>query len=286
MILITAATGKTGSELVKVLAAAGTPCRVFVRHPEKLPADLPDSVEIAQGDLSDRSAVEKAVAGIDKAVLITANAEDQLFQEKQFVDCAKAAGVSHILYLSSMESVPEATNVITRIHVESEEYIRNSGIHYTMIRPTFFMQNLLGSARTIAANDTVSLPVGSARIVATDLRDVAAVIAKILEGDSAHLDNSYDLTGPEGLTMDEIAGLFSQVLGREIRYVEQPIDAFGAVMQKVGFPEWRVNAICEEFKSIAGGSLGHTTTNIESIIGRPPTSMEQFIRDHIAVYAG
>ena len=118
MILITSATGKVGSELVRQLTTAGIAFRVFVRHPEKLPDNLPGNAEVATGDLADRSAVEKAVTGIDKAVLVTANGEDQLHQETQFVDCAKAAGVSHILYLSSMESVAESTNAITRIHLD------------------------------------------------------------------------------------------------------------------------------------------------------------------------
>lgn len=282
MILITGATGKTGGEVARQLLAQGTAVRVFVRDPSKLGDDFAKA-DVATGDLADRSAVEAAVAGVTKTVLIVSNGEQQFELESQFTDCAAAAGVKHLVYLSSMESVPGTTNAITGMHVAAEDHIRASGMDWTMIRPTFFMQNLLGSARTIKADNTISLPVGTGKIAATDLRDAASVMAKVLTSNGAHANQSYDLTGPGLMTMDEVAAVFSKVLGREIRYVEQPLEDFRAYLSQF-LPPWRVNAVCEEFEGIAKGSVDHTTDNVKKILGREPISVEQFIRDHIKVF--
>ncbi len=282
MILVTGATGKTGGEVARQLIGQGTPIRVFARDPSKLGSEF-DSAELVTGDFADRGAVEAAVSGVTKAVLILSNGEDQLDLEKQFTDCAAGAGVKHLVYLSSMESVPGTTNAITSMHVAAEDHIRASGMGWTMIRPTFFMQNLLGSARTIKAEDTISLPVGTGKIAATDMRDAASVMAAVLTGDDSHINQSYDLTGPSLMTMDEVAATFSSVLGREIRYVEQPLEEFGNYLGQF-LPAWRVNAVCEEFEAIAKGSVDHTTDTVKQILGRDPTSVEQFIRDHLGVF--
>jgi NAD(P)H dehydrogenase (quinone) len=282
MILITGATGKTGGEVTRQLLAKGTPVRVFVRDPSKLSDDLAQA-ELATGDLADKAAVEAAVEGITKAVLVVSNGEQQFELESQFTDCAAAAGVEHLLYLSSMESTPGTTNAITSMHVAAEDHIRASGMHWTMIRPTFFMQNLLGSARTMKEKDIISLPVGAGKIAATDMRDAASVMAAVLTSNAAHWDQSYDLTGPELMTMDEVAATFSNVLGREIRYVEQPLEEFRTYLSQF-LPPWRVNAVCEEFEAIANGSVDHTTDNVSSILGREATSVGQFIRDHLAIF--
>lgn len=282
MILITGATGKTGGEVARQLLAQGTPVRVFVRDPSKLSDDLANA-ELVTGDLADKGAVEAAVEGVSKAVLVVSNGEQQFELESQFSDCAASAGVEHLLYVSSMESVPGTTNAITKMHVAAEDHIRASGMHWTMIRPTFFMQNLLGSARTIKAQDIISLPVGTGKIAATDMRDAASVMTTVLTSNGKHFDQSYDLTGPELMTMDEVAAAFSTVLGREIRYVEQPLQEFGDFLRQF-LPTWRVDAVCEEFEAIAKGSVDHTTDNVKKILGREATSVEQFIRDHIAVF--
>ena len=283
MILLTGATGKTGSEVAKQLAAHDTPFRVLVRDPDKAAALKDLGAEIAVGNMEDADAVSKALAGVDKAVLILSNGEHQAKIEKQFTDCAVKAGVKHIVKLSSMESKPGTTKPIPAMHVASEEHIRASGLDWTMIRPTFFTQNLLGSARTIKTSDKIVLALGNAVVAPTDLRDVAEVIRLALT-DDAHLNKSYDLTGPEALSLSQVAEKFSKVLGREIRYEPQPVEEFGKILRQVGFPEWRVNAVCDEFRLLGQTTSRHTTDTIRQILGREPTSVEQFIRDHIKVY--
>ncbi len=283
MILVTGATGKTGHAVAKELAAHNIPFRVLVRNAEKGAALKDLGAEIAVGDMAEAATVSDALRGINKAVLIMSNGEDQLTNEKQFTDCAVAAGVKHLVKLSSMESEPGTTKPIPAMHVASEEHIKASGMNWTMIRPTFFTQNFLSVARTVKASNEIVLALGNAVVAPTDIRDVAEVIRKVLT-DDAHLNKSYDLTGPEAMSLSQAAEKFSNVLGREIRYVAQPVEDFRKVLTQVGLPKWRVNAVCDEFRLLSDKAKTHTTGTIQLILGRAPTSVEQFVKDHIGIY--
>lgn len=283
MILVTGATGKTGGAVAKELAAHNIPVRVIVRNADKAAALKELGVEIAVGDMADKAAVSEALKGVDKAVLIMANGEQQLTIENQFTDCAVAAGVKHLVKLSSMESKPGTTKPIPAMHVASEEHIRASGMDWTMVRPTFFTQNFLSAANSIKDKNEINLALGNAVVAPTDIRDVAEVIRVVLT-DDAHLNKSYDVTGPEAVSLAQAAEKFSSVLGREVRYVPQSVEDFRKVLTHVGLPEWRVNAVCDEFRLLSETASMHTTDTVQQILGRAPTSVEQFAKDHIALY--
>lgn len=284
MILLTGATGKTGGELARQLDAANVPFSAIVRNPAKADELTDMGADIVSGDLGDPAFLRRAMAGISKAVLIMPNVEEQPVIEKQFIDIAAEARVEHIVYLSSIESVPSATNPITRIHVATEEHLRASGLAWTMIRPTFFMQTFAASAPKIKATGEIVLALGNGTVATTDLRDVAAVMVKVLT-EPGHENQSYDLTGPELLTLSEIAERFTARLGRPFTYVDLPLDAFKDRLRSIGFSDWRVAAVAAELNSIADGCLDHTTDEIARLLGRPPTSIDEFISDHAELFA-
>ena len=282
MILITGATGKAGGELARQLTEADVPFSAIVRNRDKAGELLDMEADVVYGDLEDREFLTAALAGIEKAVLVMPNVENQLEVEKQFIDVAKEAGVQHIVYFSSLESIPGSTNPITSIHVATEEHLRASGLEWTMIRPAFFMQTFVASAPRIKDSGNIVLPLGNAPICATDLRDVAAVIVKVLT-EPGHEGKSYDLTGPELVTMSDIAARFSQVLGKEFKYIDLPLPAFREALGKV-YNEWRVNAVAMELESIANGSLDHTTETVQELLGRAPNSIDKFVADHAELF--
>jgi len=283
MILLTGATGKTGGELARQLNNADIPFSAIARSQEKAAELLDMEADVVFGDLEDRDFLAAAMAGIEKAVLIMPNVENQLEVEKQFVDVAVEAGVQHILYQSSLESLPGSTNPITSIHVATEEYIKASGLTWTMIRPGFFMQTFAASAPRIKESGNIVLPLGSAKLCTTDLRDVAAVMLKVLT-EPGHENKSYDITGPDLITMEEIAARFSAVLGREYKYVDLPLEAFKGALKGAGFNDWRVNAVACELNSIANGSLDHTTNTVQELLGRPANSIDKFVSDHADLF--
>lgn len=283
MILVTGVTGKTGGEVARQLTAAKVPFRALVRNPDKIASLSALNAEIVSADLADGEALDRALLGVRSAFLVVPNGEDQLSLENRFTDRAVRAGVRHLVKLSSLESVPESTNPIPQTHVASERHIRDSGLAWTMIRPTFFTQAFLAQAVAIREKHLISMPAGQGTIAPTDLRDVGEVVRDVLTR-PGHDNQSYDLTGPELLTFTEVAARFSRVLGREIRYVDQPMDAFRARLESVKLAPWRVAAVCKEFESIAAGVIDHTTGTMARLLGRPPTSLEQFIRDHRAAF--
>jgi len=182
--------------------------------------------------------------------------------------------------LSSLESVPESKNPITQNHVAAQDYIRESGMSWTLVRPTFFMQNFETYAPRIKEAGQIVMPVGNGTVSATDLRDVGEVIRDVLTK-PGHENKSYDLTGPELLTFTEIAEQFSRVLGTTVEYIDQPMEEFADLLRTIGLSEWRVDAVCKELEAIGAGVVDHTTDTIEELLGRPPISLEQYISDNI-----
>jgi uncharacterized protein YbjT (DUF2867 family) len=283
MILLTGATGKTGGAVAKSLAKLGIPFRAIVRDENKAASLKPLGAELLVGNLSNREFINESLQGVSKAFLVLPNVEEQRAMEIQFIDaCATKSGI-HLVYLSSMESVPGCTTTVTKMHVEVEEYIRNSGLTYTMIRPTFFMQLFLGSAAKIKETGNIVMPTADGNVVPTDIRDVGDVIAKVLT-EGGHEKKSYDITGPELITLGEVAARFSKVLGKEIRHVSPPISAYADVLRKVGFPEWRVEAVTGELDGIARGIIDHKTELMAELLDRQPRSIDDFVSDYADLF--
>ena len=283
MILITGATGKTGGEVARQLAAANVPFRALVRDPDKAVQIGALGAELVAGDIADAAFGADALSGVSKAFLVLPNNEEQLVLEKKFTDACVGAGVKHLVYLSSLESVPDSKNPITQNHVAAENYIRASGMDWTIMRPTFFMQNFETYAPRIKEAQQIVMPVGTGTVSATDLRDVGEVIREVLTK-PGHDGKSYDLTGPELLTFTEIAERFSKVLGITVEFIDQPMEEFAELLRKIGLSEWRVDAVCKELEAIGAGVVDHTTDTIEAILGRPPISLEKYIGDHIDLF--
>jgi len=282
MILLTGATGKIGAETAKQLVGKGAPVRALVRDAAKAAPLEAAGVELAVGNIADAAAVRQALTGVRQAFLLLPNGEQQEASEKQFTDLCRAAGVGHLVKMSSMEAVPTAQTPIPRAHWAVEEYIRASGLAWTMVKPNFFMQNLLASAKSIREQGLFSLPMGDGTTGMADARDIGAVCAEVLTG-QGHAGQSYEITGPEVLTFHQVAERFTMVLGRPIRYVPMPMAQFRERMTGVLKP-WHLNAVCELFQEIADIGLDHTTGTFRRLMGRDPISLDRFIRDHAAAF--
>lgn len=282
MILLTGVTGKTGGEAAKQLLEKGAKLRALVRDEAKAASLKAAGVELVVGDVSDAATVRRALSGAEKALLILPNGKTQLASEKQFTDLAVAAGVKQLVKMSSMEAVAHAKSPIPKAHWAVEEYIRASGLAWTMVKPNFFMQNLLTSAGSIKAQRKFSLPMGNGTTGMADIRDIGAVCAEVLTG-QGHLRKSYEITGPEVPTFYQVAERFSAVLGEKVEYVPMPMDQFRERMSKILEP-WHLNAVCELFQEIADIGLDHTTDTFRKLIGRDPIPVTQFIRDHVALF--
>ncbi len=283
MLLLTGVTGKTGGASAQALLKQGVPFRAIVRNADKAAALKAAGVELIIGDVTDKAVLEKALTGVAKALMTMPNGEKQLDLEKQFIDVAKARGVKHIVKMSSMEATPDAKAPIPKIHYASEQYLKQSGLAWTMIKPNFFMQNFLGSGGTIKEQGKFFLPMGEGKTAMADTRDIGACVATVMTA-PGHEGKSYEITGPEVLSFSDAADRFSKVLGRKIEYVFVPMAAYRQTLARFLTNEWHLNAVCELFQEIADGHDLHTTDSVQKLTGRAATSLEQFIRDHQAVF--
>ena len=287
MILLTGATGKTGGEAARQLVAKGARLRALVRNADKAATLKAAGVELVVGDIGDAATVRRALQGVERALLILPNGKQQQAHEMQFTDLAKTAGVQHLVKMSSMEAVAHAQTPIPQAHWAVEEHIRASGIPWTVVKPNFFMQNLLASAGSIKTQRRFSLPMGNGTTGMADIRDIGAVCAEVLTGPvtgGRHAGKSYEITGPEVLTFYDVAARFSEVLGARVEYVPMPMEQFRTRMTGVLEP-WHLNAVCELFREIAETGLDHTTGTFRQLTGRDPISLGQFIRDNVALFS-
>jgi uncharacterized protein YbjT (DUF2867 family) len=284
MILLTGATGKTGGVAAKALAEKGANVRALVRDAEKAAPLAAAGIELVVGDVENPDSVARALDGVSTAVMILPNRRGQLELENTFTDAAASADVRHFVKLSSMEASADATAPIPQLHYASEEHIKASGMAWTMIKPNFFMQNLFGNAATIKSQGKFFLPLGDGKAGLSDARDIGAVIAHVVTSEG-HEGKSYEITGPELLDFHQVAQNFSDVLGKPVEYVNQPLEEYRAVLSQYIPDEWHTNAVCQLFAEIADGGLDSVTDTAQTLLGRAPISLAQFIEDHRAVFS-
>ncbi len=280
MILLTGITGNNGSATAEALLKRGVKFRALVRDKAKA-ADWADKgVELVQGDLHDPASVAAALDGCDKAVLILSNSQDQERLEKSFINSAKAAGVEHLVKLSSPEAEPGTTGLTPAAHLAVEVALKESGMHWTLVRPAFFMQNLAGTLPLIEQTGKLSMPLGNGTVALTDCADSGEFIAMVLTtGPEEHYGQTYDITGPdEVMNFHDIARVIGDVLGREVEYDDCDPVAYKAMIRPFLSSDWHSDAVATLFAQIADGTTpGVKTDTFQTMMGRPGTTFREFL---------
>ena len=275
MILITGSTGHIGSELITALlpAQAGH-IRVLTRNPG---AVFPDGTQKVVADLGD-SDLAPVLDGVHAVFLLT-DGLNIAAHDHRLIAAALQAGVERIVKLSVLSVGHDATDPITTSHRAGEETIRDSGIGWTFLRPTALMSNALNWAPMIAADQVVHAPFAVGRAAVVDPADIAAVAAASLTQDG-HNHRVYELTGPEALSPTDQVAILSQVLGRDLRYVEtDPADTL-AQMVSYGMPEELADAIIEMFRSTLEPYNSEPTGDITEVTSRPARSFTDWAQAH------
>jgi uncharacterized protein YbjT (DUF2867 family) len=288
MILVTGATGLTGSAVIRVCAERELPVRALVRDPAKVPAlGIPAAVEIAEGDMLEPDTLDGALDGVDRVLLISSPDPQLVETQCTFVDAAKRAGVPHIVKLSGMGCWSGSRFRFARMHAEVERYLEASGVAWTHLRPSTFLQtHFQGLIPTILGEGTVYLPMADARITPVDVEDIARVAVALLQS-SGHEGKSYEMTGPEALTTAEMAEHISEVIDRPIRYVDMPPDGYREALLAAGVPAYFVDAMDELFAERRHG-VDESRPNISTheLFDVVPTTLASFVRRHVDVFRG
>ena len=219
MILLTGATGSAGSVIANEFVRERVPVRILVRNRAKATGfEKVPTVEIVEGDMARPDSLRAALDGVNRVLMISAPLMDMVETQTAFIYAAKAAGVRHVIKFSGLDARPDTTFPFGLMHKEIEEYLERSGLAWTHLRPTGFMQEYLREAPSIINDGAFYLALGDVRLNPIDLVDVAKV-AFLLLRDGRHEGARIAITGPEALTMAEIADRISRAIGKTVRYV-------------------------------------------------------------------
>jgi uncharacterized protein YbjT (DUF2867 family) len=286
MILVTGATGLNGSALLRLLSAKGIAARALVRSRARAEAiaALPH-VEIVEGDMARPETLNAALRDVDRAMLISSSDPVMLEVQSGFIDAARAAGVKHVVKLSGIMPDLASPFRFARMHGEIERRLEASGMAFTHLRAGEFMPAYFRQVPSIVAKGAMFLPTEDARIASIDVGDIAEIAALALTG-AGHDGKTYPLTGPEALTMAEVAEKLSAATGKTIRYVNvAPEDARKAQLA-AGMPPYLADALAELFAERRKGKEAQVSPMAQTLLGRRPTSFDEFAVRHAAIFRG
>lgn len=281
MILVTGASGNVGSALLARLSADGVVARAAYRDPRTTAQVIESGGQAVTLDLSKPDTLGPALEGIESLFLLGAMSPDQTTHELNMVEAARAAGV-RVVKLSVWRA-DEGLTPIAQLHRPVEQALVASGLPWTILRPNFYLQNFLNQPSIRAAGE-FRLPLITAPISFIDVGDIAAVAARVLTTDG-HDGCVYDLTGPEALTYGEAAEVFSDVLGKSVRYVGRPDDEARAAMLSRGMPEFYADALIEVAHAYRDGGADAVTSTVADLTGRAALGFAEFVRQNRHVFS-
>ncbi len=275
MILVTGATGKVGSEAVRLLRQRDVPVRAMVRDPGKAAPLAAAGAEVAQADLDVPATIDTALAGVDTVILVSPAVPTQ---ELNVVASAVRQGVKHVIKVTSNASA-DSPIARRRAQTEIEAGLAASGLAHTLLRANAFMQNTLALAPAIQRTGGFGSSAGAGQVGMVDARDVAAVAAEVATAPQAHAGRTYWLTGPALITYADVAAALSEVLGRPVQYRPVGFEEDRAAMVQAGLPEPVAEMNAQAFSLIAEGDAAWLSQDIPGLLGRPARSFAQFAAD-------
>ena len=307
MLAVTGATGQLGSRVASRLAGLGVTQRLIVRDSARAPI-LPGPEVVEASSYGDAAAMLRALTGVRILFLVSARDRfgvvhisaknhtipppyDRLQEQRIAVDAASTAGVQHIVYLSVVNAAPDATFILAHDHFYTEQHIRASGMPFTFLRAGLYTDNV---PQCVSADDVIRAPAGDGRVAWVTRDDIADVAVAVLTG-TGHAARTYDVTGPEALTMAETAERLSAAVKRKIVYQTQTpqearttrttsrlekYDAERRVLTGQGLDDYEVDVFVTHFLQIAAGDLADVSDTVPKLTGHSAQSLEEYLRQH------
>jgi uncharacterized protein YbjT (DUF2867 family) len=276
MILVTGATGSVGKEVLTEVARSGAKYRAMYRSATdavKAPAGTPAVV----ADFADKSSLGAALRDVDSVYLVCSPIRELVQLESNMIEACQAAGVRRIV-LNSALGAGDYGKSFPSWHRKVEDKLKLTKLAYCILRPNSFHQNVTTYyAPSVRAQGAIYGAAGNAHYSYLDARDIAVVAAKALQG--GHDGKTYELNGPEALTYADIAEKITKQTGVSAKYVNIPEEAQRQAMLDQGMPEWQVTALLDLQGYYTGGQGGTLDGVLEGLLGRPPITMDQFLKE-------
>lgn len=274
-ILVIGATGNIGQETVKQLVESGIKPRVGVRDIEAARSKLGPQPTYVQFDFQDISTFKPALEGIDRLFFIAPHS-DPVPSVLALLRMANVENVKQVIFSSGRTTGDIAGKPLNKV----ELLIQSHNIPWTIIRPGWFMQNFtswLGT--TIKEEDRLYLPAGKSKTAFIDVRDIGAVLVKILTG-TGHEEKMYNLTSDEAIDHHEVVKLISEASNRTISYIPQEREEFVHTMVEKGWPEATAKYTLALYDIVCTGKEEEISPDVEHILGRKPIRFAQFVEDY------
>lgn len=272
---ITGVTGHLGGFVAKELSEAGVAVRHLARSPERAPKLAGATVKKCSYEYSDEAIA--ALSGIDVLFMISAKENlERLQQHIAFIDAAKAAGVKHIVYTSFYNASPSSTFTLARDHAATEQYIKEKGLTYTFLRDNFYIDFFVDMA---CQYGEIKGPAGNGKVSAVVRSDVADVAVEILKNPEKWVNQTLNMTGPEELTLSEMAEQISHSLGKTVTYVEETVEEAYDSRKIWQAEQWEYDSWVSTYTAIAKGEQAGLSDDIECVLGKASMSLAQYLRD-------
>ena len=280
MILITGASGTVGRTVLDEVRKTGQPAKAMYRDADDANRSAP-GVETVAADFADKAGLKRGLAGADVVFLVCSPIPQLVELESNVIDVAKEAGVKHIV-LNSALGAADYPKSFPSWHRKVEDKLKSSGLGYTILRPNSFLQNIVAFvAPSIRAQGVYYAAMGDAKLSFIDVRDIAAIAAKILASPQAHAGKAYELNGPEALNYSQVVERISRVTGAPARFVDIPEDAQRKAMLDLGMPEWQVTALLDLQRYYTAERKGGELTGVtQQLLGRPAIGLNQFLQEN------
>jgi uncharacterized protein YbjT (DUF2867 family) len=282
MILITGASGAAGKAVLAEVAQRGEKYRAMFRSKAEA-AKASAGTESVIADFSDKASLAAAFRGVESVYLVCSPIRELVELEGNAIDACVTSGVRRIV-LNSALGAGDYGKSFPSWHRKVEDKLKTTKLAYCILRPNSFMQNVLTYyAPSIRAQGAFYGALGNSRMSYVDIHDVAAVAAQALHSGPSgdvHEGKTYELNGPEALTCAEVAEKISKHAGIISKYVDLPMNALRKAMLDQGMPDWQVTALLELQEYYTGGKGGTVDGVLQDLLGRPPLTMDQFLKQH------
>ena len=277
MIGVTGVTGKLGGQVAKVLSQKGLKAVHIARSPER--AIKYDNAEIRKASYENSEESRKALEGIKTLLMVSAKENPRRVEEHHdFIDAAKIAGVEHIVYISFYNNKKDATFTLSRDHYQTEKYIKEQGLKYTFLRDNFYIDFFLdlcfeyGEIRGPAEDGLVS---------AVARRDAADIVVAVMLNVQEYENKVLNLTGPRDLSMKDIVEVVGEKLDKEIFYINESVEEAYESRKVWEAEQWQYDSWVSTYTAIAKGEQSGVSLDIEKILNRPATSLEDLVKEYV-----
>ena len=273
-IAVTGVTGNLGGMVARLCKKNKIEVRNLARNVEK--AEKLGFYNVFKSSYDKSADTVKSLEGIEVLFMVSGSENpNRVQQHKDFIDAAKIAGVSHIIYLSFYNASKNSIFTLGRDHYATEEYIKENGFKYTFLRDNFYADFFVDLCREYGE---IKGPAGNGKVSAVVRSDVSEVAAKILENPGKWENHTLNMTGPEELSMDEIVKIVSEHFGKEIKYVEETVEEAYESRKIWKAEQWEYDSWVSTYTAISENEQSGISNDIEKVLGRKATSLVEYLK--------